>query len=498
MSVWKPFVECNSIFRALAATFSLLIVLGSVCNLVLSWKQKKERFFVGAVVTGSMGAFLFQACRAVSDLQMQSEIFGERQIVSYEGIIGLGYLAEFEDISALASATWLFALPAIVWVAGLSVLVGLSAWLLRANLKWRERHITPLSIQESFEKLTEGLCYYRAGGQCILVNGRMHDVCRELTGHMLLNGEEFEENILGVRQKEMVALGGSECGESIDEIGMERGLKEAGVIMPLKNGVVQAFSARQIEYHGEMLREIIATDVTDLYAKTLRLKEKNDRLKAFLQELQEYNDNIQDTVRREEILRAKMDIHDEMNRLLLFSRNAAAMGSEEEKRKALLAWKSNALLLCKETEGAQMAGGVATDALRDLGAIARSMGTKLVCVGNLEHASQQAVKLFVLATREALNNAVKHAGARHLFVSVEEDAKGMTVTYSNDHAESEEQGSLGTQEKNEGQQRKSEKQGNGIEAGGLKNLRQKLEEAGGVMEVRSEPEFRLVIWIPYG
>ena len=437
MFVWKPFFECNVIFRAVVGCTGLLLCLVGICNLVLSWRQKKKHFLCIAIPILCMGDVTVQTCRT------------------------MGGLAE---------------LPAGLWISLLLFFSGVSVWLSIANLGWRRNHITPLSIQESFEKLTEGLCFYREDGQCILVNGRMHEICRELTGHMLLNGREFEEFLFG------------ESGNN--------------TLVPMPGERTLSCRHRELGYHGDRIHEVIASDVTEQYAKTLQLKARTERMKEFSHELREYNVGIQDMVRREEILRAKMNIHDEMNRLLLFSKNAISEG-EEEKKKALLAWKSNALLLCKETEGSEGGSSAIREALRDLEAMAKSLKCVLVCVGTSDRATEKAVRLFVLATREALNNAVKHAGARHLFVALEEDEAGMKVSYTNDHAENH---SLSNRE-SAGNDSLDNRMATGIgaklpgnmtgELGGLKNLRQKLEEAGGEMEITAEPEYRLRIWIPY-
>lgn len=455
----KAFVECGSILRALAGCVSLLICLTSSCNFVLSWKQRNRLYFAYAFLLEICGMFMLQTCRRVADWSMAGKL--------------LRADAWFTGIPALTS--FLAGLPILAWILVSMVLLAFSGWLTVGNLCWRKKHITPLSIQESFEKLTDGLCYYRTGGQCVLVNGRMHEICRELTGHSLLNGEEFT-NLL------------QNLGDDSDKLLEDNNGRM--ILVTLQDKSTVSFSVGEIDFYGETLREMIAVDVTELYAKTERLRKENVRLRIFQKELREYNSAIQETVRREEILRAKMNIHDEMNRLLLFSRKVALTGDDGEKKEALFTWKQNALLLCKETEGYAEQKSIVANVLRDLRMIADSMGIELVCIGNPEHITQEVARLFVFATREALNNAVKHAGAKHLYVKLEEDSGGLVVEYQNDFSATGPEG-IWNKERN------GQPIGEITENGGLRNLRQKIEQAGGKMEVRNENGFVLRLEMPY-
>ncbi|MBO5985299.1 MAG: hypothetical protein J6Q02_00680, partial [Lachnospiraceae bacterium] len=216
-----------------------------------------------------------------------------------------------------------------------------------------------------------------------------------------------------------------------------------------------------------------------------RLQAENERLRAFQKSLLELHAAQMDTVRREEILKAKMSIHDEMNRLLLSTRNAMQSKDASEKLKAVMAWKNTALLLCRE---AQSAASV-KEAMSDLGVVAASLGITLDMQDTPRIAGENALGLFVLATREAMVNAVKHADARKLIIHIaeaptqpeENSFSGVTlrnfwiITYEND----------GTAPAGPVQ-----------ETGGLANLRQKLEQAGGSMEVEAQPHFRLTVRFP--
>jgi len=85
--------------------------------------------------------------------------------------------------------------------------------------------------------------------------------------------------------------------------------------------------------------------------------------------------------------------------------------------------------------------------------------------------------LFLSVAREAIINAAKHAGAARLTIDTEESGDALRAVFKND-----------------GRRPRSAVQ----ETGGLFNLRQRVEKAGGQMQIDAEPEFRLTITIPKG
>ena len=317
----------------------------------------------------------------------------------------------------------------------------MACWITWNNWQWQRTHVTPFSIQEGFERLTEGLCYYRKGGQCVLVNSRMNELCMELFGHPLMNGEEFAN--------------------------------ELSPVLTTPRGETFLITQKDVSFGKETIKEIVASNVTEYYQKTQLLEEETKRLQGFQEELRKYHAGMRENVRKEEILRAKMNIHDEMNRLLLSTRQAMMSDDPAEREKALLSWKKNALLLCKESEGSTGA----EDVMRDLQVIAESLGVELVLKGSPAVMSEEALGLFVVVTREAMNNAVKHAEAKRVFVEIGENQDRVRIVYKNDG-------------------RKPEA-GKAIrETGGLKNIRQKLEEAGGDVRIQIDEGFRLAVEIP--
>ena len=83
-------------------------------------------------------------------------------------------------------------------------------------------------------------------------------------------------------------------------------------------------------------------------------------------------------------------------------------------------------------------------------------------------------KLFVIAATQALTNAVRHAGAKTLYIAFKNSADTCSVRFTND----------GKRPENEI-----------TEGGGLENLRKRVERMHGQMRVISKPRYALEITI---
>ena len=85
---------------------------------------------------------------------------------------------------------------------------------------------------------------------------------------------------------------------------------------------------------------------------------------------------------------------------------------------------------------------------------------------------EKVQKLFMEASAEALTNAISHAGAKTLVIILTETESSYSITFKNDGIKPTEPV---------------------VEGGGLTNLRRKVEEQFGTMEISVEPEFQLRI-----
>lgn len=351
-------------------------------------------------------------------------------VISFLSFDALEQLARsFGDVSA-----WICLIAILtLFVLGLAILYRI--------IIWRRSHILQVSVKESIDNLPSGLAFYEDDGNCLMVNHTMNRISRCLTGHDVLDGRELE--------------------------------RVSHDILVDMDGRKYQISHRLLSYRKGHIHELVADDVTELHEKTQALSRRNAELADMTGRLKQYNANIDASVRKQEILQAKVQIHDEMNRLLLATGNAAdGTVSAEDLQKILFTWKNNALLLCKEADNKP-----ASNTEQDLQTLADIIGMKIEWDGRIETRDSHVLQLFELATREALSNAAKHAKAKHLYIQLRESESMLMATYTNDGLCP---------------------NGEVHPAGGLKDLCRMLEREKGHMSIVSAPAYMLTITIPKG
>lgn len=336
------------------------------------------------------------------------------------------------------------AIGRLPWILFLIVLLGLTIACLcqlQMCITYAHTHITPDSVKEAFDQNPTGICYYRSNGQPILTNHKMNEIAFAITGKALLNALEFYEMI------------------------------QAQSIWKQSDGSVLRFSRKEFLLDGECCYELLADDITELYAKSEALRDNNQLLKSQNEHLIAYGKTIDETMRRQEILNTKKNIHDEMNRLLISTENAIKTGSEDEKIELRKTWQKNILLLCMEATNDK------NNVLADLDALAKTIGMTIIYDQEPITEEPQTLKLLSLAVEEAMTNAAKHGGAKLLYVHLIENDQALTAVFTNDGKGPE---------------------GQVLEGGGLSGLRQQIEKAGGEMKITAKENFTLMITIPKG
>jgi len=410
-----PFILLPIPVQNTVCFWALLICLVGIADTILLWRQKRLLFCAAAFLCFSVGYLFLHVCREGTQLRLYG--------------------------SAAPFAANLLRSPYAL-IPGVLLAVSAALLLLYRNARrWKNTHITSASVRESVDELPAGVCYYLEDGRCILVNHRMDDICFSLTGHSLQDGTALCDY---VKDKPIHAL---------------------------SDGTAVSFRHRLLSYRSAPLHELIADDVTELYEKSERLKAENERIRQMAAGMKAYGETVADTVRRQEILQAKINIHDEMNRMILATKKAAQNGgSGTERGDILRMWRGQALLLCKEADTRR-----SSHIVSDLNALASVIGISLVWNGAPASEEPSVLSLFLAAAREAMMNAAKHAGAGRLMIDIEENAASLQAAFTND----------------------GKKPAASIQkTGGLLSLSQRLERAGGQMHIETGNGFCLTVIIP--
>ncbi len=409
------FGDMPNVVKGALFIWLICIFILALYNLFRSMQVKQTRYVVITVIVLVAEYFL---------LQITSDILHRNTEMEQNGLC--------HTFGHLNIIWW------IVLIAGITII---SIMLVSFFRRWKAENITPMSVKDSIDMLHAGLCYWEDGGRIILSNKRMDEICLAVSGEMLLNGEKFYASLE------------TEC-----------------IAMP--DGTRQYFFHNMVEFEDKQIHELIATDVTELYKKNELLEQETKILQKMNESLRRYNQNIEETVRKQEILDTKVYIHDEMNRLMLVTTAMTENAVPEEEFESVLSlWRNNAVLLGNEAEknGADI-GTAEIEKLADL------LGINVIWAGkSLYEISKSYQEILATVIREAIANAVKHAEAKNIKIDMDKTDRGLTVVISNDGKKPSHDVKFG---------------------GGLSNIRRMIEAKKGSLEVVVKGQFTLNIVLP--
>ena len=239
----------------------------------------------------------------------------------------------------------------------------------------------------------------------------------------------------------------------------------------LPDGTVWAFSDTVVKSEaGIQYTQFTATEFTKLYNLQEELVERNAQLEEMITQVQRISENIAEITRQQEILTAKMRVHNKMGNCLPSARQYIVQDFPHDKKaQCLELWKSS---LCALND--EIAAEDEPDACDEVVRIAKSIGVDVQIHGKMPEDAHTAY-LLIVALRECVTNALNHAGADLLHLTITNANGQISAVYTNN----------GTQPKQEI-----------IEGGGLTSLRERIERSGGIMTVQSLPFYSLTLTLP--
>lgn len=302
------------------------------------------------------------------------------------------------------------------------------------------------SVKEAFDNLPSGICFFDKNGVLTLCNRKMYSLILEFTGMDPQSLAELRELMEG-----SPALAHREARVYLAE-----------------DGAAWRFAEEQVMTHdGGVYTQVTAFDVTEIYRKTKELEKNNLALAEYGRRLRRLSAEILAVTREEEILKMKMRIHDDIGRSVISTR-MFLQGDRPIDELDLTAWKNAVRLLRHEAEEPDE-----TNALKSLESAGVGIGIRLHTEGALPEG--RPADILAAAIRECMTNAVRHAGAKHLYVRLENDGEAATAVITND-------GAVPAGEITPG--------------GGLSSLRFRVESCGGAMRLDSSPRFKLTVTVP--
>ena len=341
-----------------------------------------------------------------------------------------------------------------LWFAQQPVIFPLLAWfaiavflvmVIAEEYTRRRSTITVSSIKESLDQLETGLCFSYPNGMLMLTNHRMNELSHAIFGIPLQNANLFWEALVGSDPANgAVRIASGEQPE-----------------FRLVDGTFWSFRRERLE--GVM--QITAADTTRQHQLVDELQDRHRDLEAMNARIHSYGDKVDEYIIARERLETRVNLHGFLGQALLMTRHYLQYETGNP-QKIIDIWQRNIDVLRMEVEPQQEA-----DNLASLKNAAKAIGMQVHVSGQLP-GNGQIRKLIASMGAETLTNAVRHAGAKQLWIDVEETEAGYIVRYTND-------GAIPGDSLTEG--------------GGLSTARRKVEAAGGRMKIETSPRFVLTM-----
>ncbi|MBQ5960760.1 MAG: hypothetical protein IJL53_08895 [Firmicutes bacterium] len=333
---------------------------------------------------------------------------------------------------------------AIALYEAISILIVIAAF--REYHAYRKKHLTADSIKETMDLLPAGIAIAQPEGTVVLFNRTMNNLARRLTGKRLSDINVFRE-----------AAGGTHTTGSNSSFQLT---------LPDGAGVWQ-ISSEELETNGENYTQVTASDITHQAAITAELAEMNEKLRDINMRLSIYNRQADRMIVAQEMLTARMAVHNEVGSMLLEIRHYLKNPASIDEELLLQAVRNTNTYLLREYEE----DDTEVDPLTESIEMAKVIGVEVVISGIIPSAEPYR-GILASAISEAATNTVKHADGNRLAVSITEE-KGTVAFILKSNGR-----------KPDGPVR---------EGGGLMSLRNLVEKHGGMMRTETGPEMQLII-----
>ena len=350
--------------------------------------------------------------------------------------------------------SFLMKIPIWIFLAGMSLLIICLCLLVRNEILTCRKNISAWSVKETMDDVPCGVCVSDSWGRIVLSNKKMRELSRMLTGAVLQNYEDLKQ-----------VLDGNKSVQGVTRLSPENG------VLYLPNGTVwmfQNYMLTEEEVAGYL--QTVAFDVTEIYFNSEKIRMKNEKLELLNQKLKKMYEQIDESIREQETLKMKMQVHDSFGRSLLTIRRMLEGNKESD-------YMKNQLEILKQS--VYILSGITQDdtekQYEESIKHAEKLGVSVEIEGELSDEHQVAL-ITDKAIRECVTNCIRHAHGSRVYVQSHKTREGWKVCITND-GERPKEGSR--------------------EGGGLSALREVVERDGGEMTTKFEPEFLLALKLPF-
>ena len=307
-------------------------------------------------------------------------------------------------------------------------------------------------IKESFDSLPIAACFFDKNGVVRLINRRM----LAITNWLQKGGIQS----LAEMQSALQAPPASVCC-----------LDPHLWIYRFPDGTALRFAQEQLTTKaGARYTQITAADVTELIQKQNQLKAENAKLEKTNKRLRRLLAQMPEIIREEETLAMKLRVHDDIGHSILAARRVLLQQTDLKELRANAAlWEQSISVLFRSSQITAQSEPLEAAKKR-----AEELGVRVLLTGR-EPQRQWIRTLSALAICECAANCVRHADGTELYVRFRQKPDCMEVVLTNNGAVPKEKIT---------------------EGGGLSMLRQRIEEAGGKMEVWRIPRYTLLLSLP--
>ncbi|MCI6556742.1 MULTISPECIES: hypothetical protein [Schaalia] len=333
---------------------------------------------------------------------------------------------------------------------------------------WREPG--GLTMKIAFERFPGAIAIGSASGAPLLLNDEMNRVlaARGLNAHTPIDQiwRELAEN----STKDGLAIRILRSGSPGIRGQEEKGSSDTGPIL-LRHGCRAWLMRRMSMEHGiiHLREQIWGQDVTEHVDLIERLEKENTALAESMQHLQASLRRINALMEKQDILGARLRIHDVLAQRLTFVRCFLEDGVSEPSRTRAL---SDMLVTLDEDLRADSAD-VSAQRLQAIASGCALMGCELVIRGSLPGAPQVA-EVMIAVLSQATTNAVLHADAQRIDALFDEGPFTWSLRIRNPLAEKVDV----------------------VERTGLSGMRSRVEALGGSMRVSADSHFLIRVLIP--